>query len=58
MQSASCCILTEISGCVSLHAVVQYVAVCTNVDFMTRWLLASLKLAIDDVISTEMESYM
>jgi hypothetical protein len=49
VHSASCSILPEISGCV----VLQFVAVCTNMDFMTRLSLASLKHTIDDAISTE-----
>ena len=49
------------NGCLCFTACCKSVCrclYCTNTDFMTRWSLASLKLTIDDVMSTEMGSYM
>ena len=37
---------------------VQFVAVCTNMNFMTRWSLASLKYTLDDVVGTDTERCM
>ena len=53
VQSASCSILPDISGCFERPGVVHFVAVCTNREFMRWWSLASLKHTIDGVISRE-----